>query len=40
MSKNSIVYFSYVGENYINGAIKNSDKGNTEIVAEFIQKKE
>ena len=38
MSKNLTVYFSHTGENYINGAIKNLDKGNTEIVAEMIQK--
>lgn len=38
MSKNLTVYFSHTGENYVNGAIKNLDKGNTEIVAEFIQK--
>ena len=36
MGKNLIVYFSHTGENYVNGAIKNLTKGNTEIVAEMI----
>ena len=36
--KNLIVYFSRKGQNYWNGSIKNLSKGNTEIVAEFIQK--
>ncbi|MCH5152331.1 MAG: NAD(P)H-dependent oxidoreductase [Clostridiales bacterium] len=38
MAKNLIVYYSRKGENYWNGSIKNLAKGNTEIVAEFIQK--
>lgn len=38
MSNNLILYYSRKGENYFNGSIKNIDKGNTEIVAEFIQK--
>ena len=38
MAKNLIIYFSRTGENYWNGSIKNITKGNTEIVAEFIQK--
>ena len=38
MSKNLIIYYSRKGENYWNGSIKNLSKGNTEIVAEFIQK--
>ena len=33
-----IVYYSRKGENYWNGAIKSIEKGNTERVAEFIQK--
>ena len=37
MSKNLIIYYSRTGENYWNGGIKNIAKGNTEIVAEFIQ---
>ena len=35
---NLIVYYSRKGQNYWNGSIKNLTKGNTEIVAEFIQK--
>ena len=38
MAKNIIIYYSRKGENYWNGSIKNIAKGNTEIVAEFIQK--
>ena len=38
MAKNLIIYYSRTGENYWNGSIKNLEKGNTEIVAEFIQK--
>ena len=38
MSKNLILYYSRKGENYWNGSVKNIAKGNTEIVAEFIQK--
>ena len=38
MAKNLIIYYSRKGENYVNGSIKNLEKGNTEIVAEFIQK--
>ncbi len=35
---NLIVYYSRKGENYWNGSIRNIEKGNTERVAEFIQK--
>ena len=38
MAKNLILYYSRKGENYWNGSIRNLAKGNTEIVAEFIQK--
>lgn len=38
MAKNLILYYSRKGENYVNGSVKNLAKGNTEIVAEFIQK--
>ena len=38
MAINLIIYYSRTGENYWNGSIKNIAKGNTEIVAEFIQK--
>ncbi|NCB93921.1 MAG: flavodoxin [Clostridia bacterium] len=37
MAKNIIIYYSRKGQNYWNGGIKNIAKGNTEIVAEFIQ---
>ena len=37
MAKNLIIYYSRKGENYVGGSIKNLAKGNTEIVAEFIQ---
>ena len=37
MANNLILYYSRKGENYWNGKIKNIAKGNTEIVAEFIQ---
>ena len=38
MKKILIAYYSRKGQNYVNGSIKNLAKGNTEIVAEFIQK--
>ncbi len=38
MSENIIIYYSRKGENYCNGSIKNLAKGNTKIIAEFIQK--
>ena len=38
MSKILIVYYSRKGENYWNGGLKTINKGNTERVAEFIQK--
>lgn len=38
MAKNLIIYYSRVGENYVNGGVKNLSKGNTEYCAEFIQK--
>lgn len=38
MANNLIIYYSRKGENYWNGSIKNLTKGNTEIIAEFIQK--
>ncbi len=37
MSNILIVYYSRKGQNYFGGAIKQLDKGNTEIVAEYIQ---
>lgn len=38
MAKNLIIYYSRKGENYWNGSVKNLARGNTEIVAGFIQK--
>ncbi len=38
MAENLILYFSRRGENYINGMVKNLEKGNTEYVAGFIQR--
>jgi len=38
MAKIIIVYYFRKGENYWNGSLKHIDKGNTERVAEFIQK--
>ena len=37
MSKNLIIYYSRKGENYFGGSIRSIAKGNTEIVAEYIQ---
>ena len=37
MKKILIAYYSRRGQNYVNGAIKNLDKGNTEFIAEFIK---
>ena len=38
MAKKLIIYYSRTGENYVNGSVKTLAKGNTETVAEFIQK--
>ena len=38
MSNILIVYYFRKGENYWNGSLRNLDKGNTERVAEFVQK--
>ena len=38
MAKNLILYYSRKGENYVNGSVRNIEKGNTEIAAEFIEK--
>ena len=38
MAKNLIIYYSRKGQNYVNGSIKDLEKGNTEICAEYIQK--
>lgn len=38
MAKILTVYFSRKGENYWKGAVRDLEKGNTEIAAEFVQK--
>ncbi len=38
MAKNLIIYYSRKGENYWSGGLRELKKGNTEIVAEYIQK--
>lgn len=38
MANTLVIYYSRSGENYVNGSVKHLSKGNTEIVAEFIQK--
>ncbi len=35
--KSLVIYFSHTGENYMSDGIRNIDKGNTEVVAEFIK---
>ncbi len=37
MSKSLVIYFSRAGENYFGGVLKNIEKGNTEVIAEYIQ---
>ncbi|MBR3140092.1 MAG: flavodoxin, partial [Methanobrevibacter sp.] len=32
-----IIYFSRTGENYFGGELKNIEKGNTEVIADYIQ---
>ena len=36
MAKTLVIYYSRKGQNYVNGAVRELKKGNTEIVAEFI----
>lgn len=38
MAKTLVIYYSRSGENYVNGSVQRLDKGNTEVVAEFIKK--
>ena len=38
MAKNLIIYYSRTGENYVRRKVTILSKGNTEIVAEYIQK--
>lgn len=37
MMSGLVVYFSRAGENYFGGELKNIEKGNTEVIAEYIQ---
>ena len=37
MARNLVIYYSRKGKNYVNGAIVDLEKGNTEIVAEYIR---
>ena len=38
MPNNLIIYYSRAGENYVNGSVQVLEKGNTEVVAGYIQK--
>ena len=38
MAKNLVIYYSRRGQNYVNGEIVELEKGNTELIAEYIQK--
>ena len=35
--KSLIIYFSHTGENYMSDGIRNIEKGNTEVIAEYIK---
>ena len=37
MANSLVIYFSRAGENYFGGELKNIEKGNTEVIAEYIQ---
>ncbi|MBR6993349.1 MAG: flavodoxin [Methanobrevibacter sp.] len=37
MMSSLVIYFSRSGENYFGGVLKNIEKGNTEVIAEYIQ---
>ena len=37
MARNLVIYYSRKGQNYVNGGIVELEKGNTEIVAEYIR---
>ena len=37
MTKDLVIYFSRAGENYFGGVLKNIEKGNTEVIAEYIE---
>lgn len=38
MARNLVIYFSRKGQNYVNGEIVELEKGNTELIAEYIQR--
>ena len=38
MAENLIIYFSREGQNYVAGKVKNLEKGNARLLAEYIQK--
>lgn len=35
--KNLVIYYSRRGQNYVNGSVKNLDRGNAELITEFIK---
>lgn len=35
--KNLIIYYSRRGQNYVNGSVKNLERGNSELITEFIR---
>lgn len=37
MSKNLIIYYSRRGQNYVDGSIKDLEKGNVEVIVEYIK---
>ena len=37
MANSLVIYFSRSGENYFGGELKNIEKGNTEVIAEYIK---
>ena len=37
MSRNLVIYYSRKGQNYVGGEIKDLEKGNTELLAEYIR---
>ena len=37
MANSLVIYFSRSGENYFGGELKNMEKGNTEVIAEYIK---
>ena len=37
MADSLVIYFSRAGENYFGGELKNIEKGNTEVIAEYIK---